>query len=260
VIGKIRITSTPGFTFDPTLGDGMSKRYLMSLSGGADSATALAFLLGGKVKGTPGAIPPEQVECVLFRYGSKHNPYEQKAAYKVAEHYGVQYHVVDLSSAFELQAEASTLLRGGDVPSGHYEEETMRKTVVPGRNLIFAAVLASVAEAHKFDQVVLGVHAGDHFIYPDCRPAFVAALFDTVKESTEGKVGVIAPLMNHTKKDIIQVGLELGVPYHLTRTCYSGWVPACGRCGACQERLEAFELNGAVDPIAYVTRDLIPKA
>ena len=261
--GKVFIHSTPGFTFDPTLGDAMSNRYLMSLSGGADSATTLAYLLGGRVPGTDlvgGKLSPDQVECVAFEYGSRHNPHERKAARQVADHYGVQFHVIDLKGAFDRQVDSSALGRNGAaLPSGHYEEENMRKTVVPGRNLIFSSVLASLAEAHGFDTIVLGVHRGDHFIYPDCRPGFVQALADTVKESTEGRVGVVAPLMNHTKKDIIKVGLQLGVPYHLTRTCYSQWTTACGVCGACQERLEAFHLNGATDPLEYATRTLLPK-
>lgn len=242
----------------------MSRKYLMSLSGGADSATTLAYLLGGRVKGSDvdvhGAIHPSRVECVAFEYGSRHNIHERKAAMAVANHYGVQFHVIDLKGAFELQMATTALGRSGPtLPAGHYAEETMRKTVVPGRNLIFSAVLASLAEAHGFHTIVLGVHAGDHFIYPDCRPAFVSELSRAIRESTEGKVGVVAPLMNHHKKDIIKVGLELKVPYHLTRTCYSQWTTACGVCGACQERLEAFKLNNSDDPIDYTSRELIAK-
>lgn len=229
-----------------------SKGILLALSGGLDSCAVLATIAryNGDVQGF--------VQTVGFEYGSKHGRYERNAACRVAAHYKLVHYIIDLSGAFFIGTSA-LLLGGMELPEGHYEEESMRKTVVPGRNLIFASILASIAEAQGCDAIYLGVHAGDHHIYPDCRPAFVASLIETVKLSTDGKVAVRAPFLGLTKADIVKHGLEAKAPFHLTRTCYSNDAIACGKCGSCQERLEAFALNGVEDPILYETRELLPK-
>jgi len=140
-----------------------------------------------------------------------------------------------------------------DVPEGHFEDEVMKQTVVPGRNLLFASTMASVAENIGADKVALGVHAGDHFIYPDCRPEFIRSLNTTIYLSTDGQVGVTAPWTKKTKADILNVGYNLDppVPYYLTRTCYKSQANSCGQCGACVERLEAFKKTNHSDPILY---------
>lgn len=225
----------------------MPAHIVMGLSGGMDSTTLLgAFLeLGTKV------------HCVIFSYGSKHNAYENDAAVNVVKYYQ-DLGLPVTSSYVALEGvmagfKSALLLTGEAIPEGHYAEESMRKTVVPGRNLIMAAVMAGLAESIGATQVALGVHSGDHHIYPDCRPGFVTAADEAIKASSDGRVSVVAPFLNDTKQTIIERGLtfDIDVPYHLTRTCYKNQPVSCGKCGSCRERLEAFELVGMEDPIPY---------
>ncbi len=236
----------------------MPVKVVVAVSGGLDSAVVLAA--GVKAYGA------DAVRAVHFKYPSKHSAWEGIAARNVAGHFGVKYTVVSFESPFAGMyfasggADSTLLLSGAAVPEGHYQEESMRSTVVPGRNLLFASALAAVAETYARrqgatprDQVLigLGVHQGDHFIYPDCRPAFVSALRLVVQASTENLVDVWTPLMSSDKEDVVKAGHDLGVPFALTRTCYTTDEEACGRCGSCRERLEAFDKNGLTDPIPY---------
>lgn len=220
-------------------------KVLISLSGGMDSVTLLGFLLASDY----------EVEAVGFTYGSKHNHYENEAALKAAEFYGVPFELLDLSEAFA--GISSALMKtGGDIPEGHYEAESMKQTVVPGRNMIFISILAGIAESRGCGKVAVGVHSGDHAIYPDCRPGFIHAMSTAVSRATDGKVDLIAPFLGDDKGSIIKKGLGFlpPVPYDLTRTCYKDQEKACGVCGSCTERLEAFEANGIPDPIEYEER------
>lgn len=226
----------------------MSK-VIVSLSGGMDSATLLAKAVAAG----------HSVECVGMSYGSKHGRYEQECARRLCLHYGVPYRLVDLTEALGGLLSSDLLKTGGDVPEGHYEAESMRRTVVPGRNIIFASILAGRAWSAGADEVWLGVHAGDHFIYPDCRPQFFYAMRAAVREGTDGRVVLQAPFLHVDKAAILKEGLTLGAPYQLTRTCYKDQSVACGRCGSCQERLWSFRQNGVEDPLEYASRELIPK-
>lgn len=227
---------------------------VVGLSGGLDSTVLLARLLDAGY----------DITAVSFNYGSRHNEQELKAAGFVAGFYGVRHVVVNIPGAFPFAGGVSVLMRNGGtadpIPEGHYQEESMRQTVVPGRNLIFLAVLASVAESVGAKEVAVAVHAGDHYIYPDCRPAFVSAARSAVKEGSGGKVAVYAPFVTLEKHAIVKLGQEVKAPFHLTRTCYTGNAIACGRCGSCQERLAAFAANDAADPIEYADRTILPKS
>jgi len=218
-------------------------KSVVSLSGGMDSATALDWAINNS----------EEVIAVGFIYGSKHNPYEQKCAEQLAYHFEVEFIRIDLS-AIGNHLRSNLLRNGGNIPEGHYESESMRQTVVPGRNMIFISILAGIAESRDFDTVVLGIHAGDHFIYPDCRPKFFHAMDWAVEKGTDGKVSLQAPFLHGNKTTILQYGYESSkepFPYQLTRTCYKDQELACGKCGACQERLEAFRNIGQIDPVQY---------
>jgi len=223
-------------------------KAIVSLSGGMDSATVLAAALE----------EGRAAECVGFRYGSKHNPYENAAAAAVAAHYGAPYRLLDLSGVMA-GFRSDLLAAGGPVPEGHYEAESMRRTVVPGRNTIFAAVLLGLAQSEGAGEVWLGVHAGDHHIYPDCRPEWVDRMGAVMSAASEGAVTCRAPFLHQTKEGILRYGQARAVPYRLTRTCYKDQPVACGRCGSCQERLAAFAALGAEDPLPYEARDLLPK-
>jgi 7-cyano-7-deazaguanine synthase len=230
---------------------GTNHKCAVGVSGGLDSTVLLAHLV------------KQNYTChgVGFHYGSKHNAFENMAAAEVCRHYGVPYTHVDLTGLFgQYPVEASSLLKAGsEIPEGHYEEENMRQTVVPGRNLIILSVLAGFAEAIGADTISIGAHAGDHFIYPDCRPAFMDAAKSAVQLSSDNKVILIVPFLHEKKDGIVRVGHALGVPFEKTRTCYKDQAVACGKCGSCQERLESFALNGMKDPLEYETRTPIVK-
>lgn len=224
-------------------------RAIVALSGGMDSATVLASALASE----------REVLCVGFRYGSKHNPYENKAAERIAVYYGLNMRFIDMESVMGKFNSALTD-PAREVPEGYYEGENMRQTVVPGRNIIFASVLAGLAWSEGCGEVWMGIHAGDHFIYPDCRPEFFAAMNEAVRLGTDNNVVLKAPFLHGNKFDILQHGFTLDVPYRYTRTCYKDQPLACGKCGSCQERLTAFKAHDREDPIAYETRELIAKS
>jgi len=214
------------------------------LSGGLDSATALALMVS---KGVRPSV------ALTFDYGQRHRR-EIESARAVAAWYGIEHHVVDLTSVSHLIS-ASALTSNVAVPEGHYAEESMRATVVPNRNAMMFAVAWGVAVSRQASGIVVGVHAGDHHIYPDCRPEFIASFEAAMVRANEGMApdGMVvhAPLLLLDKAAIVGEASRLGVPMHLTWTCYNGRDKACGKCGSCVERLEAFALNDLVDPAEY---------
>lgn len=228
-------------------------KSVISFSGGMDSATLL-----WDVKAT--SPKDEVVIAVNFIYGSKHNQYEREAARALSVRAPglVKYREIDLTPVMA-GFKSDLMLTGGDVPEGHYEAKSMERTVVPARNVIFASILSGIAWSEGADRVYLGVHAGDHAIYPDCRPEFVEAMGEAVRTGTGNKVRLFAPYLDIDKADILGIGLRLNVPYQLARTCYKAQPVACGKCGSCQERLAAFAKHQTADPADYETRDILPK-
>ena len=192
---------------------------------------------------------------VSVDYGQRHRK-ELGFAHACARDLGVPWHLVDLS-ALSLHLPGSALTdEGVDVPEGHYAHPTMKQTVVPNRNMILLSVAVGIAVAHGSSGVATAVHAGDHPVYPDCRPAFIAALDLAVLYATEGfaveNFQVVAPFGNMTKADIVIQGQELGVDWTKTWSCYVGGAIHCGACSTCFERREAFELAGVADPTKYL--------
>lgn len=221
----------------------MTKKVVLGLSGGMDSSTLAGYY---KQKGY-------EVYPIIFSYGSKHNQYENKCAFAVAEALGChEPKFVELDFIGKLFT-SNLLKSGGDIPEGHYEDESMSKTVVPGRNTIFISIMMGYAESIGADTIAAGVHAGDHHIYPDCRADYINAMANAVNEATEGKVVLEAPFLSFDKLAILKIGYAFNppFPYELTRTCYKDQPVSCGKCGSCCERLEAFELLGKEDPIEY---------
>lgn len=225
------------------------KKIVIGLSGGMDSATLLGILL------EQGA----EVHCCIFYYGSKHGKWESLAASNIIDfyqknNYPVFVYTYDLQNIFTKLLPTSSLLNfGGSIPEGNYTDESMKSTVVPGRNMIFASIMASLAESIGAEAIALGVHAGDHHIYPDCRQEFIKALDTTIYLSSDRQVEIITPLIRYNKSMILKRGnnLSVPVPYELTRTCYKDQPLACGKCGSCNERLSAFSKLGIIDPIQY---------
>jgi 7-cyano-7-deazaguanine synthase len=127
----------------------------------------------------------------------------------------------------------------------------MKQTVVPNRNMIMLAVAIGHAVSLKFDSVAFGAHAGDHAIYPDCRPVFASAM-DVVAQLCDWQaIRLLRPFIGYSKADIVRIGHELGVPMQLTWSCYKGGDLHCGKCGTCVERREAFQLAGVSDLTQY---------
>jgi len=219
-------------------------KTMVILSGGADSAT-LAYHLTGE---------GHQLSALSFDYGQRHKR-ELVAAAAIARALKMPHQVVDVSWLGALLKGSALTDAAVAVPHGHYEAETMRQTVVPNRNTIMLSIAWGVACSEMCDAVALGVHAGDHFIYPDCRPEYVNSLEKALRLGTIGhrkeNMALLAPFSEMTKVQIVARGLEIGVPFASTWTCYEGGQLACGKCGSCRERLEAFERAGGIDPLAY---------
>lgn len=219
-------------------------KTLIILSGGMDSAAALAFVR---------AEGHDVIAGVHFQYGSKHNAKELIAARAVADHYKIPLHVVELP--FVNQLFKSDLLKsGGEVPEGHYEDLSMKRTVVPFRNGIMLSIAAGLAESLEADAVTLGNHAGDHAIYPDCRAEFVEPMTLAIEKGTYRHIKMLSPFVKLSKAQIAKFGGHLEVPFHLTWSCYKGGDFHCGKCGTCVERVEAFTLGGVKDPTQYEVR------
>jgi 7-cyano-7-deazaguanine synthase len=217
---------------------------IISVSGGLDSTALLGFLFE--------QTNVTELIGVSFSYGSKHNKYENKACLRVMRYYDMPLIQMDLETAFSA-FKSDLLLSGGCIPEGHYQSNNMKSTVVPARNMIFISILTGLAISKEFDFVAIGVHSGDHYIYPDGRPKFLSKIQDTVKWCSEGNIFLTAPFQFLTKGEIIKkvVNNKKRVPFELTRTCYKDQEIACGKCGSCIERKEAFEQNNLTDPIKY---------
>jgi len=220
------------------------KKVLISLSGGMDSATLLHLVIREHQY--------ENVRSIFFDYGSKHNNYEWAAAEQIAAYYKVPILLINICMIGNL-LKSDLLLSGGEIPEGHYESSEMTRTIVPGRNMIFISMLMGIAWSNQEEIIYLGMHEGDRIIYPDCRIEFIEAANKVVKMSTENNVSLSAPFLDLklNKIGILKKGIEWGVPYQLTRTCYKDQSTACGKCGACQERAEAFAFNNLQDPVNW---------
>ncbi|WP_108500432.1 7-cyano-7-deazaguanine synthase QueC [Paracoccus indicus] len=214
-------------------------------SGGLDSVS-LAHSLAGQ---------GQLSRIVSFDYGQRHRR-ELDFAAACARRLGVPFHLVDLSG-LGAALSGSALTDDIDVPDGHYAEETMRITVVPNRNPIMLTIAFCIAAANGDDAVAAAVHGGDHFIYPDCRPAFTDAFGAMQKAALDGYADIVlhVPFVHATKSDIVAEGARHATPFAETWSCYKGGDWHCGRCGTCVERREAFHLAGVADPTDYADPD-----
>jgi len=213
-------------------------KAVLILSGGLDSTTLLYKMINDGY----------EVQTLTFNYAQRHKK-EIDCARKIAALLDIPHRTVDLVCLAALLGD-SALLGTKEVPSCHYTEDAARQTIVPNRNMIMLAIAAGYAEAREIPEVFYAAHKNDSAIYPDCRLEFVEAMKPAIRLATAWHpVELQAPFVNLTKAEIVKMGLQLKVPYHLTWSCYRGEEKPCRSCPTCIEREEAFRLNGVVDPL-----------
>lgn len=216
------------------------KSAVVILSGGLDSSTLLYYLHDRGV----------MLRALSINYGQRHARELQYAA-RLALGLGIPHYELNLAALRPLMGGSSQTDPTVGVPEGHYAAESMKLTVVPNRNMLLLAAAATWAIALKYDAVAYAAHAGDHTIYPDCRPEFVDALEGAMQLADWHRVVIERPFIQMTKAEIVRKGTELGVPFHETYSCYKGEDEHCGVCGTCTERREAFQVAGVLDPTRY---------
>jgi 7-cyano-7-deazaguanine synthase len=203
-------------------------KALVVMSGGLDSTT-LAYDL--QAKGW-------DVSAISFDYGQKHSK-ELEFATQHANLNGWRYDIVDLTDVAG-RLRSALIDEGTAVPEGHYAAENMKATIVPNRNAIMMSIACGIAVSRDVPFIATAVHGGDHFIYPDCRPAFLNALSHAFVEGNDPNfMGIIAPYGDKDKNYIAQRAVDLDYNYNLTWSCYKGGDRHCGKCGTCVERMEA---------------------
>ena len=185
--------------------------------------------------------------AVTFTYGARQDEEQTACAKENCKLLGIEHLIIPLE--FMGKYFRSSILKGGDdVPHGSYNDENMKSTVVPFRNGIMLSIAAGLAESRDLDTVLIANHAGDHTIYPDCRPEFIEAMGSAVNAGTFAGIKIVSPFCDITKRDIALIGKEEGVPFEKTYSCYEGRHSHCGVCGTCVERKEALE---GFDPTEY---------
>ena len=214
-------------------------KVVVIYSGGMDSRTVLEKAIQDGY----------DVYALSFNYGQRHSV-ELEYAKRVTEKKNINHKIIDITSINEL-LQGSSLTSDIDIPEGHYEEDSMKSTVVPNRNMIMLSLAIGYAVSLESDKVYYGVHSGDHAIYPDCRPEFLEEMNHVAAIANYQSVEIYAPYLDGNKETILLDGYEMGIDYSDTWTCYNGRQKACGKCGACQERLEAFKSIGKDDPLIY---------
>ncbi|NVL89595.1 MAG: 7-cyano-7-deazaguanine synthase QueC [Desulfobacterales bacterium] len=226
------------------------KKAIVLSSGGVDSTTAMAM---AKREGY-------EIYSLSFRYGQRH-AIELEAAQRIAKALGAKQHlVIDIDLA---KVGGSALTNDIDVPKDRTNQEMQREipaTYVPARNTIFLSYALAWGEILEAPDIFIGVNAVDYSGYPDCRPEYIEA-FERManlatKAGVEGKtrIRIKTPLIQMSKAEIIRTGIELGVDYSMTHSCYdpSPSEKACGRCDSCLLRKKGFREAGIPDPTEYV--------
>ena len=215
-------------------------KTVLIYSGGLDSTVLLYRLLSAG----------HTVKALTVNYGQRHQK-EIDSACSITSDLGIEHKVADLTAISGLLAASCLTSHDMPVPEGHYEEESMKQTVVPNRNMIMISVAAGWAITNKFDSVSYAAHGGDHAIYPDCREVFTKALDQALRLADWHKISLHYPFVGFTKADLVKMGADIDVPFERTWSCYRGEVLHCGRCGTCLERREAFNLAGVTDHTSY---------
>jgi len=216
------------------------KRRLVVYSGGLDSTVLLSMVHSRD----------RDVTALHFCYGQKHNDRELKAARAVCVRLNVSMKIIELDFP-EWGFKSELLTPEGDIPSREYNEEDLKKTVVPFRNGIMLSIASGVAASCGVELVYIGAHAGDHIIYPDCRPKFLRAICKAIVFGTDGQVRIMYPFKVWSKANIVKFGSILHAPMDLSYSCYNRREIHCGECSTCRERKEAFISAGVPDLTEY---------
>ena len=223
-------------------------RVLVLFSGGVDSTTALALAIN--------QYGHENVVALSISYGQKHDK-EIQAANQIAKFYQVEHIFLDLAKIFEY-SDCSLLNHSSkEIPHETYAKQLSKTdgkpvtTYVPFRNGLFLSSAASIALSKNCNLIYYGAHKDDAAgnAYPDCSEIFNNAMNQAIYEGSGHQLQIEAPFVNKSKADIVKIGLDLNVPYHLTWSCYEGNDKPCGKCGTCLDRQEAFLKNGVIDPL-----------
>lgn len=217
----------------------MKEKAVVLVSGGMDSATLIRWMQNHGY----------DVHGLSINYGQRHKV-ELHAAGNVCQHLDVPWRVADLTVLRQFIARGA-LTGDAEVPEGHYEDESMKQTVVPNRNMILLSIAAGYAIQIEARSLGYAAHAGDHAIYPDCRVEFADAMEEALKLCDFEPVKLLRPFVMWTKSDIAKYGARHKVPYEMTWSCYKGGTKHCGKCGTCVERREAFVEAGVPDPTEY---------
>ena len=229
-------------------------KALVLSSGGVDSTTCIGIAVDKYGK--------ENVVTASLYYGQKHDK-ELECARKIAEYYGVRHIEDDVSSVMKYAKDVCTLMKGGqEIEHASYAEQIAENgegrvaTYVPFRNGLFLSIAAAYADSlfpGETVDIYYGAHADDAAgqAYADCSPEFADAMDKAIMIGTYNKIHINRPLINMNKAEVVKTGLKLKVPYELTWSCYEGRDKACGTCGTCIDRLNAFKANGVQDPIDY---------
>jgi len=215
-------------------------KTVLIYSGGIDSTVLLYDLLNSG----------HDVQALSVNYGQRHSK-ELDCAKSLCKQLNVEHHVADLTALNPLLSGSSLTSPHVQVPEGHYEDESMKATVVPNRNMILLSIATGWAMSTGASSVSYAAHSGDRAIYPDCREEFADAMNSVMEIAGWDKVSLNRPFSSLTKADIVKFGDELGVPFEQTWSCYKGGQVHCGVCGTCVERREAFQLAGVTDPTIY---------
>ncbi|RBW46790.1 7-cyano-7-deazaguanine synthase QueC [Psychromonas sp. B3M02] len=218
----------------------MSKKVVVIYSGGMDSYTVLHKAIEEGL--TPFAL--------TFDYGQRHVK-EIQVASEVCQSLDINHKIIDITAINQLIGGSSLTDSSIEVATGDYDNNNMVNTVVPNRNMILLSLAIGYAVSIGAEQVYYGAHSGDHEIYPDCRPIFVDKMNEVAAVANYEKTQIHSPYLKSDKVGILKDGLRMGLDYSKTWTCYNGREKACGQCGSCKERLEAFASNGLTDPISY---------
>lgn len=222
-------------------------KALILSSGGVDSSTCLGLAV--KKYGNKNVI------ALSVSYGQKHRK-ELEASVKVADYYGVEHLYLDLAKIFAYSNCSLLEHSTEEIPEESYARQLQESggkpvsTYVPFRNGLFLSSAASIALSKECGEIYYGAHADDAAgnAYPDCSEEFFDAMNQAVYTGSGGQLRIVAPFIGKTKAQVVKTGLEIGVPYELTWSCYEGGEEPCGKCGTCLDRAEAFRLNGVEDP------------